>query len=88
MEPDRRDAMRAAGRLGAIGMEMGAGVVGGLLVGSWVDRKWSVGPYGTLLGALIGMVAAFRSLIRLVRLEAQASEGDKSSGADDRGKNP
>jgi F0F1-type ATP synthase assembly protein I len=51
----------------AMATQFGAGVLGGVLVGSWLDRRFHLDPWGTMGGALLGMVAGFQGLFVLTR---------------------
>lgn len=62
-----------------LGVEM-AGAVGGLvLVGWWVDRHWGTGPWGILIGALVGLVGGMTYLVR----EALGAARDSTRDAED-----
>lgn len=68
-------------RVSTVGVEFGVGAVLGYLGGGWLDRRWGTGPYLTLVGLLLGVAAAFASLVRLVR-EVQRGERE-GAGPDD-----
>ncbi len=51
----------------SLGLEMGAAVVIGLLIGMFLDRKLGTDPWLTLLFMILGFVAAGRALIKAVR---------------------
>ena len=52
------------GRLLALGLEMAVGVLVGLFVGRWLDRKYDWTPWGTLIGAMLGVAAGMYLLIK------------------------
>lgn len=52
------------GAMGSIGLQMLAGVVLGLFVGQWLDRKFGWTPWGTLAGCGLGVAAGMYSMIR------------------------
>lgn len=58
-------ALLAYGIYGAVGFQLAATVVGGLLLGQWLDRKWGTLPWLTLAGMVVGMVGGFYNLIRI-----------------------
>lgn len=64
-----KDPQTDWGRLGGVGLEVGVAVGLGVAVGFWVDGRWQTGPWGVLIGALIGFVAGlyllFRDVMRL-----------------------
>lgn len=52
------------GRMGSTGLEVGVAVGLGVAVGFWVDGRWQTGPWGVLIGALIGLTTGLYLLIR------------------------
>ncbi len=54
-------------KFSSLGLEMGAAVVIGLLMGIFLDRKFGTDPWLTLLFTIFGFVASARALIRAVR---------------------
>lgn len=54
-------------KFSSLGLEMGASVVIGLLVGIYLDRKFGIYPWLTLLFMCFGFVAATRALIKAVK---------------------
>jgi F0F1-type ATP synthase assembly protein I len=52
------------GRFASIGLEVAAGVGLGIAVGLWLDRRYQWSPWGTLIGALLGLVTGIYMLIR------------------------
>ncbi|CUI17266.1 hypothetical protein PNK_1657 [Candidatus Protochlamydia naegleriophila] len=39
----------------------------GWLIGSWLDRKLGMAPYFMYLGVLLGFIAGFRELYRIIK---------------------
>lgn len=60
----------AWGLYGAIGFQLAGMVVGGLLLGQWIDRKWGTTPWLTLIGLILGSIGGFYNLIRIARWNA------------------
>ncbi len=56
----------AFGVYGAVGFQLAATVIGGLLFGSWLDKKFGTDPWLTLVGILLGAIGGFYNLIRLL----------------------
>ena len=51
-------------RLTTIGVEYTAAVAGFGLIGWWLDTKWDTGPWGTVIGAGLGLTGATYNLVR------------------------
>lgn len=67
----------SAGRLGAVGLELGGCIIGGLLAGKWLDDYFLTAPWIALAGLVLGSVAGFRGLIRALRIHEAAEERRK-----------
>ncbi len=65
--PRRRSGWFEAGRYAAVGIEMAASVVIGLLMGTWLDRWLGTAPWLALVFLLLGAVAGFRALFLTLR---------------------
>lgn len=61
----------AWGIYGAIGFQLALMVIGGLLVGGWLDKKWGTSPWLALVGLIIGSIGGFYNLIRVVNWRQQ-----------------
>ena len=59
--------LKVYAQLGAVGIEVAISTVVGLLAGQWLDGKLGTEPIFTILGLLLGVIAGFRSLIRVAR---------------------
>jgi len=53
----------SAGAYG-LGFELACAVAGFVLVGIWIDRHYSSGPWGTLICFFLGLIGGFYNLIR------------------------
>ena len=71
--PESGKQFKSYARIGSAATGVAVATVIGMLGGQWLDRKLSTGPYLTLLGLLLGVVAGFRSLIREVQREVGSS---------------
>jgi F0F1-type ATP synthase assembly protein I len=40
-------------------------IIGLTLLGAWVDSRWKTGPWGVLIGALLGSVSGLINMVRL-----------------------
>ena len=52
------------GQFLTVGFEVAAGVALGCFVGHWLDAKYGWGPWGTLVGAMLGLAAGMYLLIK------------------------
>lgn len=59
-QTQRGDAARAY----SLGFELVCAVAGFTLVGFWIDRHQHSGPWGTLIGLLLGLIGGFYNLFR------------------------
>ncbi len=69
-------------RFSGMGIEFAAAVVGFTLVGLWIDRSYDCGPWGVLIGAVLGLIGGMYNLIRqsLVAMK-MAERDDRESGS-------
>lgn len=58
------------GRASSAGIELSIAVVGGVLVGRWLDGRYGWDPWGTLGGVIFGSFVGFRSLWQLAKSTA------------------
>ena len=67
-----------AGLLTAIPFVLLVGPALGYLAGAWLDRRWSMDPWGTGLGIVLGLAASGHSTAQLIRQarEAQSNHHD------------
>lgn len=47
-----------------MGLQMAVGVGLGVLVGTWLDRKYGWSPWGVTVGAMLGLAAGMYLLIK------------------------
>ena len=52
------------GRYLGVGLQMLAGVGLGLIVGQWLDRRYHWEPWGTTIGAMLGLAGGMYLLIK------------------------
>ena len=64
---NKKKLFRLIGRYSTIGLEMVISVVIGILFGWWLDRFFNTKPWLTVIFMLLGIVAGFRSLFRLLK---------------------
>lgn len=54
-------------KFSSLGLEMGAAVVIGLLMGIFLDRRFGTNPWFTLLFLILGFAAGAKALLRAIR---------------------
>ncbi len=52
------------GQLASIGFEVAVGVGLGVAVGYWVDKRFGCEPWGTIVGAMVGLAGGMYLFIR------------------------
>jgi F0F1-type ATP synthase assembly protein I len=69
--PEDRDALysqvKQLGILTVVPVILLVGPAIGFLLGSWIDRKFHIYPWVTIIGVALGFVAAAREIVRLLR---------------------
>lgn len=64
----------------SFGVTMGVSLFLMIKLGSWIDTRFQIGPYGTFACVMLAVVAAFRSLYReVLRLEQEEKHAENSS---------
>ena len=79
-DPER---FRKWGQLAGIGPTLVASVVAGWLLGSWADGRFGTTPWLMVVGVLLGTVAGFVELVRLLK-DVGAVQKKKGKGEEDR----
>lgn len=74
--PAKQTQRGGAGRAYGLGFELACAVAGFVLVGVWIDRHYSSGPWGTLVCLVLGLIGGFYNLFRETsRLTGKAGSG-------------
>ncbi len=82
MRPPGRDTLRLITQFSAGALEVGLSVAVGAGIGYWLDSVLDTAPWLTLFWLLCGVIAGFRSLLRLVkRLERAEGQKDDDGNA-------
>ena len=68
-DSERGKQIKAFARVGALGIELAASTVIGLLGGRWLDGKLGTEPWLSIVGLILGVVAGFRSLYQTAKSE-------------------
>ncbi len=71
MADDEKELWRIAGRYMALGIEMVAAVAIGTIGGQWLDKKLDTTPYLFWFGLVVGLGAAVRAVLRVVKSAAR-----------------
>lgn len=67
-------------KFSSLGLEMGAAVIIGLLVGSYLDRHFHTDPWLTLIFLGFGFVAAGRAVARVLKTGIPEDEDSEKGG--------
>ena len=59
--------LAAYGIYGAAGLQLAASVVGFLLIGNWLDKKYGLSPWLAVAGLIVGFVGGLVNLVRIVK---------------------
>lgn len=65
--PDSLKQLKAAMRVGAVGIELALSIAVGYFGGRWLDNALGTSPYLKIAGLVLGAIAGFHSLYRLSR---------------------
>jgi F0F1-type ATP synthase assembly protein I len=65
-ENDRASLLRGIGPMMNLGVTFALSIGGLAYLGHWLDGRWDIEPWMTLLGAVLGMVIGFVNLFRVV----------------------
>jgi F0F1-type ATP synthase assembly protein I len=53
--------------ISSIGLEMGGCVIAGYFIGTWLDGRFDLAPWGTIIFLVFGFGAALKGVIRVAR---------------------
>ena len=59
--------VRQIGLVTTIPMILAAGPLVGYWIGQWIDRRWRSDPWGTVILALLGLIAGARQVIQVIQ---------------------
>lgn len=79
----RRDPspLRNLAILSQLGLSMMVPIIGGVLLGNYLDEKFSKGNIFLILFTIIGALAAFRNLF-VIGMKSAKNKGDKKDGGE------
>ena len=71
--------------LAGIGLELTAAVVGGLLLGLWIDRHYGTSPWAAVAGGTVGIVGGLVNFVRQARRAMEEATGGERGQASGKG---
>ena len=77
-EKDRYNWTRQVGLLTALPFLMAGPPIAGLLIGRFLDKRFSTNPVLTIIFLLLGFAAGVREVVNVMRKANAPSERDKS----------
>lgn len=66
----------------ALGVEVATSVIGGIVVGLLLDKKFETTPFTLILGAILGTLIAVFRLIKFTKLANKLGESEDQSPKD------
>ncbi len=70
-------------KYGTVGLEMGICTFLGIMIGTYLDRRFHTTPWMTILFTFFGLVAAFKSLFTLARRVIREEETQRNEKNDE-----
>lgn len=67
MDNDTKKTIKNLGNLSTVGMTMAFCIILGALLGHYLDNKFNTDPWLLLVFLVLGIIAAFKNLITMVR---------------------
>jgi len=65
--PSEQNPWLITGVVGALGFEFVGFMIAGAYVGTWIDRKWDISPYGLLFTMLFMLLAVGWHIYVIIR---------------------
>lgn len=72
--PEAARMWSLAARYSAVALEMGIATGIGVWIGNWLDTRWHSQPWCLLLGFAVGLGAAVKAVVRVLRQGLQISK--------------
>lgn len=70
---------QAALRFIGVGWYVGLSILGGVLVGLWLDGKFNTRPLFVIIGLMLGIVVAFYGVYKMLALLAKKKDSGGNS---------
>lgn len=74
----RYRTQRELGGMGSLGLEIALSIVLPLLLGSWLDKRWETGPWMSVVGFVLGLATAARTVVRAMRAMKKVAEKEEA----------
>lgn len=81
---EERAAWRSLAQLSTVGLTLAFAIAIGVGLGWWLDQRFKTNGILVIVGALIGIAAGFRELIRAVMRSAREQEEKDRTGGNNR----
>lgn len=65
-DEEKRQLWNAVGMVGSLGLSMAASVAVGLFLGRFADERLGSGPWGAIIGIVLGMLAGILAVYKRV----------------------
>lgn len=75
-----QDSLREFAPYVGLGIQLAAAILAFFCVGWWVDGRWATGPWGRLVGIMLGAVGGMIKFVRTVTAPGFGSESKDRHG--------
>jgi len=86
MSPEPEKSWPRWTRHAGVGVEFAAAVAGLALLGFWIDAHYDTGPWGLLIGAVLGLVGGTYNLVRQAMAAFERSNDPPPGNDSDEGR--
>lgn len=77
LSEDKREVVKSLISYSSLGLEMGLCVAIGIAIGYFLDRYFMTSPYLTIIFMIFGVIAAMKTIYRLMKKVQRENERDK-----------